>query len=108
LFFDGGGSKLSFPCGSIVEIMSSSASISGNNSGNSQSIKICGTTFWQVSNGTQTGYLAWPPNSTLPVELIGFTGEGKGGTAELRWATATSPRTYESHPDPRMPSSRIQ
>lgn len=89
LFFDGGGSKLSFPCGSIVEIMSSSASITGNNSGNSQSIKICGTSYWQVSQGPQTGYLAWPPNSTLPVELISFSGQQVGHGVEVRWTTAT-------------------
>ena len=89
LFFNGGGSKLSLPCGSIVEIMSSSASISGNNSANSQSIKICGVTYWQVSDGPRSGYLVWPPNSTLPVELLGFTGEQEGLGVNLRWSTAT-------------------
>lgn len=89
LFFNGGGSKLSFPCGSIVEIMDSNATVAGNNSGSSESVKICGIKHWQVSDGPQTGYQAWPPNATLPVELLTFTGTGMNGDVQLEWATAT-------------------
>jgi hypothetical protein len=74
LFFNGGGSKLNFPCGSTVEVMTPSATVTGNNSGSSQTIRICGSTFWAVSNGPVNGYTAWPNGSTLPVELLFFRG----------------------------------
>jgi hypothetical protein len=89
LFFNGGGAKLSFPCGSIVEVMTPSATITGNNSGSSQTIKICGTTFWAVSNGPVSGYTAWPIGSTLPVELLFYTTEAQGNEVFCEWATAT-------------------
>ena len=89
LFFNGGGAKISLPCNSIVEVMTPSAQISGNSGGNSQTIKICNTTYWSASAGPVSGYSAWPVGSTLPVELIGFEGESTNGPVQLTWATAT-------------------
>jgi hypothetical protein len=89
LFFNGGGSKLNFPCSSIVEVMTPTATVTGNNSGSSQTIKICGTTFWAVSNGPVHGYTVWPTGSTLPVELLFFSAGMTGTEVVLTWATAT-------------------
>ncbi len=89
LFFNGGGSKLNFACGSTVEIMTPSATVTGNNSGSSQTIKICGITYWDVATGTVHGYTAWPTGSTLPVELLFFSAGSAGGEVVVSWATAT-------------------
>jgi len=90
LNFIGGGAKFTFPCGSIFEIMGPSGLITGNSSGNSQTIRICSVTVWSVgANPTMTGYTAWPTNSTLPVELISFTASANGGAVALDWSTAT-------------------
>jgi hypothetical protein len=89
LFFNGGGSKLNFPCGSTVEVMTPSATVTGNNSGSSQTIRICGSTFWAVSNGPVNGYTAWPNGSTLPVELLFFSAGSTVGEVVVTWATAT-------------------
>ncbi|MBL7950953.1 MAG: T9SS type A sorting domain-containing protein [Flavobacteriales bacterium] len=89
LSFVGGGAKLSLPCGSIVELMSSSAQITGTGSGSSQTLKICGTTYWQASSGTRSGPIVWPTNATLPVELILFKANAENGSVDLVWSTAS-------------------
>lgn len=88
LFFVGSGSKLAFPCNSHVELMTEDATVNGDSSGNSQTIKICGTVYWAVSDGRMSGYLIWPGTS-LPVELIYFEGNAAEGSAVLQWATAS-------------------
>ena len=90
LFFNGGGAKLSFPCGSIVEIMTPTATIAGNSSANSQTIRICNSTVWSVgADNNATGYEAYPPNSTLPVTLLYFRAVAEHGTVLCEWATAS-------------------
>jgi hypothetical protein len=89
LFFSGSGSKLSFPCNSVIELMTETSTVDGNSSGNSQTIKICGTLYWAVSFGREAGYLIWPPQVNLPVELLYFEGSGDGGYVGLQWGTAS-------------------
>ena len=89
LDFVGSGSKLSFPCGSIVEIMTSSAFVTGNANGSGQTIRICNNTYWSVGQGPRSGYLAWPEGSTLPVELLSFTATAVPQGVAVRWSTAT-------------------
>lgn len=90
LYFDGGGAKLSMPCGSIVELMTPSSRLSGNSSGNSQTIKICNSTVWSVgTDNNAAGYQAYPANSTLPVTLLYFKAEPANGAVLCQWATAS-------------------
>jgi hypothetical protein len=90
LSFIGGGSKLAFPCGSIVEIMTSTATIIGDGTGNSETIRICGSGVWSVGtdNGA-TGYAPYPAGSTLPVGLLYFTGVAEGSGIRCTWMTAS-------------------
>ncbi len=89
LHFQGPGSKLNLPCGSILELLSSSATVSGNGTGNSQTLRICSATVWSVSDGSATGPLVWPVNATLPVELIDFSAYQHGPYVLLEWRTAS-------------------
>lgn len=93
LRFVGGGAKIALPCGSIIELMTNTSRILGNTSGNSQTIKICNTTYWSASDGPQSGYLAWPINATLPVELIHLDATNEGNNVAISWATATEHRS---------------
>jgi hypothetical protein len=96
LKFIGGNSRLSFPCGSIIEILGPWGTITGNTGGNSQTIKICGSTVWSVgSDNNATGYSTYPANSTLPVELLYFRGNCSAEEVDLEWATASE--TNSSH-----------
>lgn len=89
LFFSGGGSKLSFPCGSIVEIMTPDAIISGDANANSQTIRICNVTYWSVgADNNASGYQSYPPNATLPVTWLYFRVDGAAGAVQCTWATA--------------------
>jgi hypothetical protein len=99
LYFVGSGSKLSFPCGSIIELMTENSTVDGNSSGNSQTIRICSILYWAVSYGRESGYLIWPPQAHLPVELIYFEGSENEGSVELRWATASESNSdrFELH-----------
>ena len=85
--FDGGGAKISMPCGSSV-IINPSGQVVPNASGSSQTIRICNITYWKSSDGTLVGPMSWPVN-VLPVELIGYTAEVADEDVRLRWATAT-------------------
>jgi hypothetical protein len=89
LRFVGNGSKISMPCGSILEVMTPAAVVFGNGAGSSQTIRICGVTYWSVSDGPESGYSAWPVNATLPVELLAFTGTYLDSKVYLAWSTAT-------------------
>lgn len=89
LNFNGGGSKLDLPCGSIVQLVNILAMITGNSNGNSQTLRICAVTHWAVGpNGTMNGPLIWPLSS-LPVELLSFNAEQEGRKVVARWSTAT-------------------
>lgn len=85
-FFQGGGSKITMPCGSGVMIQSG-GNVNGNGNGNSQTIRICNITYWSASMGNIPGPQNWP--ATLPVELLGFEATWNGGMVLLSWSTAT-------------------
>lgn len=85
--FNGGGSKISLACGSYV-IVNSGGRITGNTSGSSQTIKICGTTYWSASMGDVNGPAAYPYNP-LPVELIGFSCAAGAAEVAIRWSTGS-------------------
>ena len=85
--FNGGGAKISMPCGSSV-LIGFGGQVIGNGSGSSQTIKICNTTYWSASNGAAGGPAAWPAY-VLPVELISFSGEAMDDDVELEWTTAS-------------------
>ncbi len=86
-YFSGGGAKISMACGSTVEI-GFGGKVMGNGPGNSQTVRICNTTYWSASHGTVSGPRSWPP-STLPVELVSFSGSAQGKDIRLEWTTAT-------------------
>lgn len=85
--FDGGGAKITMPCGSAV-IIYPGGQVVPNASGSSQTIRICSTTYWQATDGTVSGPMGWPVN-VLPVELIEYTAEVADLDVRLHWATAT-------------------
>lgn len=70
--------------------MTPTATITGNNSGNSQTIKICNITVWDVGSGNNaTGPQAYPPNATQPIELVDFSGAAEPDGVRIGWITAT-------------------
>ena len=85
--FNGGGAKISMPCGSSV-LIGFGGQVIGNSSGNSQTIKICSDTYWSASDGEVPGPAAWP-EYVLPVGLTSFTAAGSEGKVDLRWSTAS-------------------
>lgn len=88
-YFSGGGSKITLPCGSHVEIMLGGLLLPNSNSGgHSETVRICNTTWWYYDQGPQSGYQIWPP-PVLPVELVTFEGSVSGSTTLLQWITAT-------------------
>lgn len=94
-YFSGGGSKITLPCGSTVEIMPGGyLNPNSNSGGHSETVRICGTTYWYFDQGAQGGYQIWPPNP-LPVEFLHMSAEVDHATVRLHWATATE--TNSSH-----------
>ena len=85
-FFQGGGSKITMPCGSGV-LIEPGGNVNGNGNGSSQTIRICNITYWSASMGNVSGPAAWP--ATLPVELLGFEATWNNGLVNLSWSTAT-------------------
>jgi hypothetical protein len=89
-YFSGGGSKITLPCGSFVEIMPGGQLMPNSNSGgHSETVRICGVTYWYFDQGAQSGYQIWPYATPLPVELISFDAAVTGSSVMLHWATAT-------------------
>lgn len=88
-YFSGGGSKITLPCGSHVEIMVGGLLQPNSNSGgHSETVRICGVTYWYYDQGPQGGYQIWPP-IILPVEMGVFSASVEGGSALLEWTTFT-------------------
>ncbi len=87
LHFLGGGAKLDLPCGSEVYVYGR-WSTSGSGGGSSQTLKICGSTFWRKSDGNISGPQFFPAG--LPVKLLSFTGELQDNKSVLlEWITQT-------------------
>lgn len=100
--FIGGGSKISLPCGSIVEIMVGGQLVPNSNSGgHSETVRICNITYWHYEDGLQSGYVIWPP-TVLPIELLYFQGTARNAGVVLEWATATeiNSERFEIHISP--------
>ncbi|HMC96757.1 MAG TPA: hypothetical protein VKG92_03845, partial [Flavobacteriales bacterium] len=98
-YFSGGGSKITLPCGSHVEIMPGGLLQPNSNSGgHSETVRICNTTYWYYDQGPQSGYQIWPP-AFLPIELISFDAEAVERDVHLRWSTASEMGTahFELH-----------
>ena len=89
-YFSGGGSKITLPCGSYVEIMPPMGQLlpNSNSGGHSETVRICNATYWYFDQGPQLGYQIWP-YPTLPAELISFRGRAVDDRVFLTWATAT-------------------
>lgn len=87
LAFDGGGAKISLPCGSSV-IIYPGGQVTANSGGSSQTIKICSDTYWQASDGNVSGPMGWPYN-VLPVEVAEFSASNAPEGVVLEWATAS-------------------
>ncbi len=88
-YFSGGGSKITLPCGSVVEIMPGGlVQPNSNSGGHSESVRICGVTYWYYDQGPQTGYQIWP-SPPLPVELVAFDVSADAGTALITWITGS-------------------
>lgn len=88
-YFSGGGSKITLPCGSQVEIMpGGQLQPNSNSGGHSETVRICGVTYWYFDQGAQGGYQVWPP-ILLPVELVSFDATVLEGSSLLTWVTAS-------------------
>lgn len=93
-YFSGGGSKITLPCGSHVEIMPGGLLQPNSNSGgHSETVRICGTTYWYYDQGAQGGYQIWP-GIGLPVELTSFQATPVNGAVQLAWVTATERNSH--------------
>lgn len=84
--FEGSGSKISLPCGSSV-IITGSLTTTASGGGSSQTLKICGVTYWKRSDGPITGPQYFP--GALPVEILNFEANANGDVIEIVWSTAS-------------------
>jgi hypothetical protein len=89
--FSGGGSKISLPCGSTVEIQEGGSLLPDPAfQAFSETLRICNITYWNTTMGGQEGPVIWPPPpSPLPVELITFEAANNTIDIQLRWSTAS-------------------
>jgi hypothetical protein len=86
------GKKLTMPCGSQLYAFPG-CTIASDGGGSSNTIEICGTTYWSSSGGDLAGPSCMPPspgcNSILPVELVSFDGNVCEKNICLKWVTAS-------------------
>lgn len=83
------GNRIDFPCGSQVFVTSTGSLVPGGGSGNSDWIKICGDVYWNTAAGSVAGPVCYPPGcSSLPIELIAFTGNLEVKVVFLNWKTS--------------------
>lgn len=86
------GKKLELSCGSAVYIDGGPPPgrlTKGGGGGASNTIKICGVTYWSASDGDVTGPSVFCADCFLPVELLYFTAEPKLDAVYLSWSTAS-------------------
>ena len=89
--FDGGGAKISMPANSLVTVHEGGTVISTGPgaSGNSQTITIGPTVFWNGGqDGDVSGPTGWPYN-VLPVELLSFKVAADADRVRTAWTTAS-------------------
>ena len=89
--FQGGGAKITLPAGSSVELIDG-GKVTGNGNGNSQTIKIGGTTYWSASQGTVNGPWIWP-ETLLAVDLISFQVTNEDHIVSVDWTTTGGENT---------------
>ncbi len=90
------GKRIDLPCGSGVYVNAGGSIQPGTGGGSSDWIKICNTAVWKASDGTATGPTCFPPGcSSLPIELVAFTGFLESKAVFLQWKTVTE--TNNSH-----------
>ncbi len=89
--FTGGGSKITLPCGSYVEIHEGGIlNPDPTYNGFSETVRICNVTYWNTTMGSQNGYVIWPPPpSPLAVELVAFTADEFNGLVNVKFITAS-------------------
>ncbi|MFH2094347.1 MAG: T9SS type A sorting domain-containing protein [Bacteroidota bacterium] len=89
LEFVGGGSKLWLPCNSEVSISEEGHIVpSGAGGGSSKQLIICSEVVWEARDGELGGPIILR-QSTLPVELVSFTGYVEDNVVKLEWSTAS-------------------
>ncbi len=86
------GNKMELPCGSSIYVVTG-GKIASDGSGNSNIIKICGTTYYTGSQGTLNGPSCLPPSIQcavpLPIELLYFKSSACDKSICLEWKTAS-------------------
>jgi hypothetical protein len=89
--FSGGGSKISLPCGSYIEILDDGViNPDPSYQGFSETVRICNVTYWNTMDGPQTGYQIWPgPPTPLPVSLLSFSAFQVDAQVQLAWSTGS-------------------
>lgn len=89
--FTGGGSKITLPCGSYVEIHEGGSLFPDPDyQGFSETVRICNVTYWNTTMGPQSGYIIWPgPPAPMPVTLVNFDATNQETAIDLTWITAS-------------------
>lgn len=82
------GTKLTLPCGSLVQVNAGGVVIPGGGGGSSNYINICGNILWNAGSGNLVGPAALG-GSPLPIKLLSFEAEEKVKSVLLSWSTAT-------------------
>jgi hypothetical protein len=90
LSFETGGGKLSMPCCSGLNVLTSGSMIP-QGSGSSNELNICNVKVWKASDGIKGPGTCFPSpcGSYLPVEFVAFTGELEQKIVNLYWKTLT-------------------
>ncbi|MEW6469321.1 MAG: T9SS type A sorting domain-containing protein [Bacteroidota bacterium] len=85
------GKKLKLPCNSVVGVHPPSGLIDpGTGSGNSNTIEVCGTVYWNAASGPLgPGNCVPMPScsSVLPIELLSFTAMAMNSYVLVQWTT---------------------
>jgi len=88
------GKKISFPCNSVVTVLTGGKVVPGGGGGNSNYIDICGTSVWTAGDGTANGPIVWTIGP-LPVGWLGMDViNGPNRSALVRWSTASEVNNY--------------
>lgn len=89
--FTGGGSKITLPCGSYVEIhVGGSLFPDPDYQGFSETVRICNVTYWNTTMGAQNGYVIWPePPDPMPVTLVDLDAMNEESVVDVKWITAS-------------------
>ncbi len=81
------GKKLTLECGSSLNVLAEASITAGGGGGNSNYIKICGTTEWRAADGTFSGPGVLPAGA-LPINLVEFFVKLEQKEADIYWTTS--------------------